>query len=413
MLQLSKLTKIFIITLLLSPVMYYLFFLWTGLTFSVVLRILVIFLGILYLFKFESRIKVPGYAVFLLFFVLYGLIHPMITGLDREGSIIRFFYGNNHLAMFFMLIIINNTNFSAKFIRNAGMFLTVTVIVASIVSILQVFDHGILNPNQFTVLQQDGGGIFELYKIRRVSIFGFVGSNALGLSFIPLLSVLVGIVLFQRKKTIWPIVILGGIVAFLTNTRYVMVGYLIVLFQTLFYSQVRVLGVVKYVVITLFSVLVIYFAVLNFGYNINEWIDNRLFPEGSLTETTRYKAIGTFHSFFPEAPYFGTGEMTTSILIESRSAGSSHIHVGYLSHLVIYGIVGCFFLFGAWLLMARQLFKNARITGYWGSFFAMLTFLWSFLTMSESSLFFAGIVIAFVYDKFFMDAINKQQIAQL
>ena len=98
------------------------------------------------------------------------------------------------------------------------------------------------------------------------------------------------------------------------------------------------------------------------------------------------------------------GQMITDeIKRASQAIGSSHIHVGYLSHLVAYGIVGCFFLFGFWFLLVKKLYRTAKQTNYWGSFFAFLTFLWAFATFSHSSIFLYGLIFALVFNKYFED----------
>ena len=117
------------------------------------------------------------------------------------------------------------------------------------------------------------------------------------------------------------------------------------------------------------------------------------------------KAIDNFLFYFPQKPFLGTGELTDEIKAASQAVGSSHIHVGYLSHLVYYGIVGCFFLFGFLYLLMKELYNTAKNTNYWGSFFAFMVFLWSFATMSESSIFYPGLIFALIFDKYFRDNI--------
>ena len=125
--------------------------------------------------------------------------------------------------------------------------------------------------------------------------------------------------------------------------------------------------------------------------------------EGEIEETTRYKAFGTFIEFFPGAPIFGTGQLTEDIAEASHEVGSSHIHVGYLSHLVYYGIIDCFFLFGSWYLLLKRLYTTAKYSCFRGSLFAFISFLWSFATMSQSSLFYSGLIYVMVFDKYFHD----------
>ena len=140
------------------------------------------------------------------------------------------------------------------------------------------------------------------------------------------------------------------------------------------------------------------------GYDFLDWYNTRLLAEGSIKETTRFKAIENFIVFFPREPIFGTGvHLTDEILSASKSVGSSQIHVGYLSHLVSYGLVGSFFLFGFWYLIAKKLLITAKQTNYWGSFFAFLTFLWAQATLVHFSIFYYGLIFALVFDKYIQD----------
>jgi len=150
------------------------------------------------------------------------------------------------------------------------------------------------------------------------------------------------------------------------------------------------------------------------GYSIDNWITDRLFAEESLQESTRYKSYFTFEIYFPKHPWFGIGKLTDEIKEDSAQiAQSSQIHVGYLSHLVFYGVVGSFLAFGFWFKLARSLFKTARKVNYYGSFFAFLVFLWANATLVTFHIFFYGIIIALAVDKYFRDKLEIQKRATL
>jgi len=244
--------------------------------------------------------------------------------------------------------------------------------------------------------------------MRRSSIFGFVDTNEIGLSYLPLLSVLIGFMLFQRHRFYYVFLFFGGITAVLTNGRYIMIAFVLLTIQILIFQKVKIQGFFKYaILITIVGFLLIRL-LFALGYNFQEWYSARLLAEGSLEETTRYKAIGTFLKFFPENVMFGFGGATEEITEASHDVGSSQIHVGYLAGLVYYGIVGCFFLFGFWFLLAKELYKRAKEINYWGSFFAFLVFLWANVTLVTFHIFFYGIIFALVFDKYFFDKYQEQ-----
>ena len=128
----------------------------------------------------------------------------------------------------------------------------------------------------------------------------------------------------------------------------------------------------------------------------------RLFAEGSIEETTRYGAYINFLHFFPQTPFFGTGvHLTDEIWLASRAIHSSQIHVGYLSHLLTFGLFGSFLLFSFWFCLAKDLYKKAKLKGYYGPLFAFLVFLWFNVTAVDFRLGYPGLIIAFVFSQFY------------
>jgi len=151
-------------------------------------------------------------------------------------------------------------------------------------------------------------------------------------------------------------------------------------------------------------IIILYTIFKYFGYDFEDWYQERLLAEGSLYETTRYKAIGTFKNFFPEHWFLGGGlSISGEVTKASHAIGSSQIHVGYLSHLVSYGIVGSFLLFGFWLSLARHLYRNAKATSYWGSFFAFAMYFWAQAALVMYSIFYYGLIFALIFDKYYQD----------
>jgi len=349
-----------------------------------------------------ANYKIPKFAYLILTFGIYSATLPLILDFAESRGLLREILYNKHLAAFFMVVIIYNTRFSKLFIDKSVFVLKLTVVLAFIVSVIQVFDETFWNARY--LLRPDEYRLAEsIYLHRRSSIFGFIDANALGLAFIPLLSVLVSKMLYDKNKFYLLFLVLGGLVAFLSNGRYVMVGFLIITLQVLIYQRTTIIGTIKYVVIGGISFIAILYTLSYIGYDFVDWYNSRLFAEGSVEESSRFKAFYTFAEFFPQSPIFGSGGMTDEIVEASLEVGSSHIHVGYLSHLVSYGLMGCFFLFGFWYLLIKRLYRNAKQTNYWGSFFAFLTFFWSFATMSQSSIFFYGLIFALVFDKYYSD----------
>lgn len=387
--------------LLLSPFLGYAYSVWFSLpkTITHFFTFFSIGTGLIFIFK-KKHINIPLWAKFLLIFALYKLIWNLIIGSDKHFLTVLF-YQISDFAVFFIMIMVYSTSFSDKFINRSITIMKLIVILAALVSVVQIFNIEFLNPRVYA--GEDSGIDENMYTFRRVSIFGFVHPVALGLAFVPLLSVLVGYLLYTNNKYYILYLFLGIIVAFLSNTRFIIIGSIIVTLQIVAYNKSKIRGYIRYFIVFGILMLLALTTLDYLGYDFKEWFKQRLMVEGSIQGTTRYKAIDNFLRFFPQKPIFGTGTMTEEIREASRAIGSSQIHVGYLAMLVYYGLVGCFFLFGSWFLLIKRFYKTARVTNYWGSFFGFLTFLWSFATMNLDFLLFSGIIFSMVFDKYFND----------
>lgn len=370
----------------------------------------------LYLLSDTKKVKIPSYAWILLIYFFYTLIWSFLTGeADERGY--RIIVKNPHLHTFFAIVLINNFNFTDLYGIKAERYMKITVIAATVVSVIQVFNSSFMDATPLWMAEghftQDISGIThgDIYSDRRPSIFEFIDLNELGLSYLPLLSVLIGLLLYKKYRYSYFIfLILGGATALLSNTRYIIIAFILLSMQITLNQRKLLAGKIKYIII--FLILgIISFQFLNlFGYSFGDWVYIRLFPEGAIEESSRYKAFYNFAIFFPQKAWFGFGEMTNEIRYSSAMVGSSQIHVGYLAHLVVFGIIGSFLLFGFWFMLAKHLYKNAKLTGYWGSFFAFLIFLWANATLVYYHIFFYGIIIALVIDKYLTDKINSKKV---
>ncbi len=403
MFPLRKITYILLFLMLFIPIIA--FFLVVGEIgpFSHVLYFYLLTYVVAVIYFSQNKInQKPHYLNYLILYIFYLFIWAFFNGEIERRGILRFLINNREIATLLIILIIYNTNFSDKFIKNSILIVKITVIIAVVVSIVQVFDQDFFSAYEY----RDNEEMINLniYQFRRTSIFSFADPNELGLSFLPLLSVLIGYLLYLKKRNYIVFLILGGLVAVLTNGRYIIIGFIILTFQILVFNKIKILGTLKYVFIAFISFFILYQIILFLGYDIQSWINQRLFIEGSIKETTRYKAFSTFAIFFPQNPYFGTGvHLTDEIKATSLALGSSQIHVGYLSHLVSYGIIGSLLLFGFWFLLAKELYKKAKQTNYWGSFFAFLIYFWAQATLVKFSIFFYGLIFALVFDKYFYD----------
>jgi len=361
----------------------------------------VIYLG--YRFSKQGRISVPSFVIVLFFYVIYRFIWTFFNGAFAQYGIITLF----HLkALQFLLValIVMNTDFGEEYIGYTVKIFKITCIIAVTVSIVQVFVPGFLVP--------EGAGSFHrigtIYTERRPSFFVYEEGNSIGLTFLPLFSLLLSYQILKRHSVLL-YVCLAGIVAVLSNARYIMIGYFLVLGQLFFYRGRNLFKRTFY----LFATIVVLIGILEIiGYDFGSFYKERLFKEGSITETTRYVALLAFLEYFPDNPVFGEGIRLTRehipMLRDMILGFSSYeIHVGYLSHLVSYGIVGSFLFFSGLYLMVKHLAINAKQTGFYGSLFGFLVYIWSQFTFVQFSLFYYGIIYCFIFDRYYSSQVHS------
>lgn len=405
--MIDRITEYLLYVMLLSPLLSYLttevFDLFTILHVYV---FLVNILGIIFIFaNWNKKIKVPHFLYFMILWSIYLIVWTFYNGSIEDDGIIALLRRGREIAIIFFLLIIYNTNFRNKFITNSILIFKFTVLSSFLFTLIQVINPAFFNAWDYWTSDSNISNINDndIYQIRRTSIFGFIDLNAVGLTFVPILSLLIGYLIYNNSYFL-TYLMMGGIVAVLSNTRYVMVAFLIITLQYLLYNTQLIKSLLKYMIMIFFLLFFIIISISSLDYDISSYFQQRLFAEGALTETTRFIALINFAEFFPLNPLIGNGDIyNEDVVYASRLYGSSHIHVGYLSHLVAYGLIGCFFLYSFWFTVMHRFFKTAKATGYWGSFFGFLVFLWAFATFSQSSIFYTGIIYTFVFDKYFND----------
>jgi len=145
------------------------------------------------------------------------------------------------------------------------------------------------------------------------------------------------------------------------------------------------------------SLFILFLFTINLGKTgAGAYIAERLLAN---TASTRFLAFELFAKYFPENPFFGTGEHVTAELARSLQGRSSQIHVGYLSHLFEFGIFGSILLFSFWFYIAKRLFKTSRRFNYYGTFLGFLCFLVANLTLVKYSIFEYGIILSLLFNK--------------
>ncbi|MDN5290340.1 MAG: hypothetical protein PWQ06_579 [Anaerophaga sp.] len=316
----------------------------------------------------------------------------------RKGIFYEFFL-NRTLQTVAVLFVVDNLTFSDKLMDVLVRLMKGLIVLGAIVSLLQVvYDPFFFTPEKFreSMLHYDWGT--NVLHVRRLSVFGFTDVNDVGLSFLPMVALITGYEIKERDRIPVLILILAFFIAVVNNSRYIQLGFFVAAAPVLFYQK-RVLrnllvAAVGLVVMVLFMGVVLQII----GYDVSQYVEERLLDESG---GTRILAFEIFMRFFPDNPFFGTGRHLTDDVIVALANRSSQIHVGYLSHLFSYGLVGTFLAFLFWGLITRRLWLVAKKTGFYGSFFGFMVFWWANVTMVYYWVFTFGLILCYLFASYY------------
>lgn len=358
--------------------------------------------------------KLPLYLIFFMIFTFYHLGSMFINNtFPTDTNKIYFLLSQPHLLACIFFIIIEHTVFDSQFINTMNKLILLIVGLSLVVSLIQIklpnfFFNAALDPES---------GYTE--GNRCASIYSWTNLNSLGISFPILISILVSI--YEKEKPTLSFIILCGIVvSFLSKARYVMVSGIVALSQLFFNTKTSAIRKTSYVLIFLAGIYFIDFAAHNLGYDINEVINNRILEKDNDmgSAKARIRSYEVFMLVFPEHPWFGVGPETKQNVLDLLNGEMSIIHVGYLSYLYFYGVIGCLILFLAIFFLLRDAWKVGKRDNFWGSFYGLTAFCLANITFVYFNFSEMGIVISLIYLRYFnyksslkllKDLINKQE----
>jgi hypothetical protein len=362
-----------------------------------------------------KKIIVPKYLWCYLLFIIYVAISDKILVGKSIG--VKYLYSNYKLTAFLVLLLIENTTFSKKEMKVLFRLMLFTVLTAFIVILLQQFYQKDFFVNIELKNVDDYLNLQYSYDIRLPSIYSWISMLEMGFSFIPMLAIIMEYYLLNKVKSkYWSVWFLIGIIyVLLTRDRWEMVNMIALIIIPVIHFKAKL----SKVLLNIILIITLMYAGLelssNFGVPVYGIIENRILEKnnGGLTEgsaSTRILAFYVFGQLYPEHPIFGKGNLHTfnsrtdkDYDLDAALGGrSSQIHVGYLSLLYYYGIIGgMLFLLAIYYLMKR-LYTRAKLTSWWSPFFGILGFVLANFTLVDFSLFHAGLIMALVFDKYFV-----------
>ena len=373
--------------------------------------ITLILIPIAFYILITPKINFPKYLVFFSLFTIYHLCSVYINHLiPPESNLLKTVLGDKNLVACLLFFVIENTHLDESFMRAMTRNIFIIVIISLIFSLVQVkFPTFFVAPY---VIQNQGNQVF-LNENRIFSIYSWVGLNSLGISFPILIAILLNY--FSNKRFSTPFLLLCGIiVSFLTKARYVMIS-IIVVFSQLFFTSLIKMRKKVYILLIFFGCILISAGIARaMGYSVKQVIDERILERSSNfgSATARVISYYVFLQVFPEHPMFGVGPGTKTEVVRLLGGWAPFIHIGYLSYLYYYGLVGCFFFFLGLFYLLKYAWTMGAKYNFWGGFFGLLAFCLANVTMVDFELNEIGIVLIIIYFRYFKETSSLELVTE-
>jgi hypothetical protein len=360
----------------------------------------VLLMPVAFSFLMKSKVRIPGYLICLIIFTFYHLASVLINKtIPSDTNSIYFILSDLNLFACTLFVIIENVKFNEKFITGMNRNILVIVILTLIVSAIQtkyptfLFNEKLLEGDELE---------FWGDEIRNTAFYSWVGTNSLGITFPVFIAILLNF--YDTQKKYFTLIILAGIVvSFLTKSRYVMVSTIIVFSQLFFATTKSWANKLSLVFLFAASIFLMTFIAGEVGFNIDEVISNRILEKDSEmgSAKARITSYEVFLVKFPENPLMGVGPKTRPDVVALLDGEAPLIHVGYLSYLYYYGIIGCFFIFLAIFYLLKNAWSVGKKYNFWGSFYGLVSFCFANITFVYFNFAETGIVIAIIYLRYY------------
>ncbi|WP_170863173.1 O-antigen ligase family protein [Pseudozobellia thermophila] len=370
------------------------------------------------IYKSNETLSVPYYLIFFGLFTGYTIICDMFKTQIFEGRELKYFYSEPIWLTFIALIIVENVSYPHKLMVIAKHVLGFTLVIAAIVSVIQVSNPLFLINNDvlidglpFERIKQyyenatvsDVGSRANLSKVNRfldgyrLSIFSYISELSVGIDTVAICSILISWKPIKVVNT-GVAALSTTIISFLSSSRWIMLNCVICISQIIWSSKNRLLSLFYFFISLVFLILFSIAVASYMGMDVEKYFSERLMSDSALT---RLLAFEVFFKVFPDNPIFGTGGVDTEKMIRLIGGRSSQIHVGFLKLLYYYGLFGGTLYLSFMVSLLTRLYKRAKFSGFWGGFYALLTFFVANLTLVEFSLFYYGPLLAIIFSNHF------------
>ncbi len=383
------------------------------------------FLGIFLLLIFKKKSQpfiFPRYLLFYLLFIFYVFFSEFIK-LGRPFEI-KYLFASTLIGGFNFMLIIENISIPKKYYN----FLLVISGIILILAVITIVIQQTIDPLFF--VRKDNGELYIITGVdqthsRLYSIYSWVGGfTSIGFGFVPLY-ILITEHLNNKKKNVIIWVILGLVFALLSKARWIMINALLVFVIFFISKNANRKKIVTYIFMIPLIFIASFYILEEAGINAQGIITSRILESdkkniNEKSASTRILAFKAFNALYWDNPFFGKGDIKYGMaapkgkqdyeLSRFLRGRSSQIHVGYLSLFYLYGLVGGILFLSFLFLLLKKLRRDAKATKIWGPYLGFLGFALANLTLVTFEIFYVGLVLAFVANRYYTQNIHDKKL---
>ncbi len=363
-------------------------------------------------------LRVPKYVWFYGLFVLYTIVSDFyLAGIQLDNQFLRKHLG---IAGFLAFIIIENISLEKKQYSYLIKISFGIIVLAFIVQLLQqaISPSFLAKTSESTDLNSgiDGVRLESIYTWgERITYFG--------LSFFPILALLVDLELKKSSKNAYLLLFYGFVCAILNKSRFILLNFFMILILIPMNVRINMKTVVRLSLIVSLIIGGFLVAASVIGFDTEKFVNERLLEKNRSFQSsgagTRLLAVKIFDKLFYKNKVWGKGnlhgirikgqnESRDVELVRALHGRSSQIHVGYLSLFYYYGYVGGGIYMLFLTLLTFSLYRDARKTKIYGGLLGWSMFLISNLTIVFFDIFNMGILLVLIFNKELINNINGE-----
>ena len=177
----------------------------------------------------KKRLYIPRYIFPLILLFIYYSVWALYNGRLEKFGLVDLTFKNFSLHIIAILIIIENVNFNFKFIDTLLKVFKALALLSVIVIFIQFFTKS------FFFTPKDLIALSSAEFNTNNSIWGYLTPIDIGLSFLPMMALLINDNLTRNKilfSILW--LVIAGLVAFMTNARWIMINFSLLLFLPIY-----------------------------------------------------------------------------------------------------------------------------------------------------------------------------------